>query len=524
MKLTRKYCNIKVVFVFFVLIIGAFSCKTDEEDVLFTGNDYQNMMQYIDADPNFELFKKIVEAGNMTDVLSSYNSNDGAAYTLFLPTNDAVELFISENDRYASLDALLQDLTYCAEIVRYHLIDGEIPSSDFPNGALADKTISNYFLTIFFREGDNEVSFSVNDEARVVMTDIDLDNGVIHLISRMLTPVVFTSYEWIIESQNFTIFAELLSKCGLADTMNAFELDELNRSVYNEYTVMAESDDLYAENGIYSFNDLVNTIDDIADSDYTNSTNAINKYARYHILEKSVFLDEFNTEVYNTYGDLPISVDLSDILKFNAGASVYDEIITDGDTTIIDYLQINLDESNKVTKSGAIHQLDHLLFPYLPGRKTVTFQFYEEPYINAIRNIEGTYVIDLDELEYIDMIGFDKIAYIKSTADVAGASNRDYIYTTGDIDFSFVTPKVLAGRYKLKLVLQRGSSNMASVQAYVDDEKVGVVIDLTKDSRTFRNFTVGTVEFVDYTTHNVKLSTVIPGALFIDRIIFEPIN
>lgn len=523
MKRTRYY-NITIVSVFFALLLGAISCKVDEEDVLFTGDDYQNMMQYIEADPNFESFKKIVEAGSMTDALSSYNSNGGSGYTLFLATNAAVDLFVDENERYASLDALVEDAAYCAEIVRYHLVNGRIPSSDFPNGALADKTISNYFLTIFFREGNDEVSYSVNDEAEVILTDIDLDNGVIHLIDKMLTPVVFTSYEWVTESNDFTIFAELLTQCGLADTLNAFELDELGREIYNEYTVMAESDELYAENGIHSFNDLVNTIDDLADQDFTNPENAVNKYARYHILELSVFLDEFATEVYNTYGDFPMSVDLTDILKFNAGSKVYDEIITEGDTLVVDYLQIKLEKSNIVTKSGAIHQLDHLLYPYLPGRKTVTFQFYEEPYINAVKNIEGTYLINLENLEYIDMIGEDRIIYVKSASDIEGASNRDYIATSGDIDFSFVTPKVLAGRYKLKLVLQRGASNMASVQALVDDKKVGVVIDLTKDSRTFRTFTVGTVEFSDYSTHTVKLSTVIPGALFIDRIIFEPIS
>jgi len=47
----------------------------------------------------------------------------------------------------------------------------------------------------------------------------------------------------------------------LADTLNALELDELGRQVYNEFTLLAESDLLYQANGIASFNDLVNIID-----------------------------------------------------------------------------------------------------------------------------------------------------------------------------------------------------------------------------------------------------------------------
>lgn len=526
MKTNRKIYNLSAIYLFIALIFTIASCKPDDvEDVLFTGDNYKNIMQYINDNPDYELFKQIVVSGKMVDALSSYNSNGGVNYTLFLPTNEGVNKYIDESFRFASIDDLINNSDYCAEIVRYHLVNGRIPSFDFPNGALAEKTISNFYLTISFKESDKGVLFSVNDESQVTTTNIDLDNGIVHIIDKMLEPVVFTSFEWIESNSNFSIFTELLSSCGLADTLNAFELDELGRKIYNEFTLFAESNALYASNGINSFTDLVNTIgtNENASSDLKDASNLVNQYARYHILEKSLFLDELTTDVYNTYGDLPVSVDLSNVLKINAQSKVYEQIIDNGDTTVIDYLQIKIDESNIVTRSGAIHQLDHLLFPYLPGRKTVTYQFYEEPIINAIKNYEGSYLISTDELEFINLTGSSRLTYTKSTTDVPGASSRDYITLSGDIDFSFVTTKILSGRYQLKLVLERGASNFASVQSFVDDKKVGVVIDLTKDSRTFRTFTVGTVEFSEYSTHVVRISTVIPGYVSIDRIIFEPI-
>jgi hypothetical protein len=184
---------------------------------------------------------------------------------------------------------------------------------------------------------------------------------------------------------------------------------------------------------------------------------------------------------------------------------------------------VNLETSNIVTRSGAIHQLDHLLYPFLPGRKTVTYQFYEEPVINALRTVEGNHTISDVDLEYISLIGTRSLTYVKSPTSISGNSNADYIDVSGDVDFSFKTPKILAGRYTLKVVLQRGYSYLASVQAYVDDTKVGVVIDPTVNSAVFSTFTLGTVEFTDYSSHTVKLSTVIPGRMMIDRIIFEPI-
>jgi uncharacterized surface protein with fasciclin (FAS1) repeats len=532
MKDKIKLNKLAVLNVFFVLLTGALSCTdTTEEDVLFTGSSYENIMQFIDTDADFSSFAKIVKSGRMEDVLSAYNSNGGNGYTLFLPTNEAVAKFINESERYATLEALVQDATYAAEIVRYHLVNGRIPSFDFPNGALPDRTISNFFLTIVFREVNGTITYAVNDEARVLTPDINKNNGMIHTIDKMLTPVVFTSFQWVDQSEDFTIFAELLSKCGLEDALNAYVLDELGREVYNEYTMFAESNALYAANGILSFDDLVKTIDPLASAsdDFTNTSHAVNKYARYHMLERSVFLDEFATGIYNTYDDFPISVDLDSIIKINIRTKVFDMIINHGDTIIINYLQVDLNNSNIVTKSGAIHQLDHLLYPFLPGRRTVTFEFYEEPKINALRNEPGTTTIYQDELEYISLIGTSSLLYTKSQTSI-GAFNNDYIEIRGDVDFIYKTPKILPGRYNLILRLQRGNSYLSSIQTFVDNQKVGIVIDAAQGSVTWTNFNVGTVDFADNTTHTIKLNTIIPGNLnspgriIIDRIILEPVQ
>ncbi len=535
MKINRNYSKIKVLHILLVLFIGFSSCEDElKKDVLFVGDSYENIMHYIDANPNYASFSKIVKSAKMTDVLSAYNNNGGDGYTLFLPTNEAVTKYIDESDRYTTLDELLQDAVYAAEIVKYHIVNGRIPSNEFPNGALAKRTISNYFLTIVFREENDAISYAVNDESKILISDIKKDNGTIHTIDKMLTPVVFTSYQWVQQKSNFTIYTELLTKCGLADGLNAFELDELGREVYNEYTLFAESDELYAANGIMSFNDLVNSIvtDGSTNQDFTNPTNLVNRYARYHILEKSVFLDEFATGVYNTYGESPVSLDLDSILKINKGTKIFDVIISKGDTINIDYLQVDLDQSNIVTRSGAIHQLDHILRPFVPSRKKVEYEFYEEPVINALRDIESSFYILDEYFKYISFIGTNYLIYTKSADDIDNCNNNDYIRVAGDVDFSFKTTKILAGRYRLRLVLERGYTYLASVQAYVDDTKVGVVIDATKavgrQGVGFNNIAgtsgvVGTVEFTSFTTHTVKLSTVIPGLMIIDRIIFEPI-
>jgi len=278
-------------------------------------------------------------------------------------------------------------------------------------------------------------------------------------------------------------------------------------------------------NAILSFNDLTTKIysTGVVDQDFTNKNNLVNKYARYHVIEKSVFLDEFKTDVYNTYGDSPISVDLEGILKFNTGTKNFDSITTNNVKTYINYIQIDLGKSNIVSRSGAIHQLNQVLYPFIPGRKAVTFEFYEEPIINTLSSIEGDHIINIADLKNISLVGLKSFNFINSSASLSGVLNTDYLKITGNFDFIFKTPKILAGRYTMKLVVNRGDVSYASIQTKVDNQNVGVILNLTDDTSGFKTVTLGTVEFWDFNSRTVKLSTIIPGTVLIDRIIFEPI-
>jgi len=148
-----------------------------------------------------------------------------------------------------------------------------------------------------------------------------------------------------------------------------------------------------------------------------------------------------------------------------------------------------------------------------------------------LKKREGSYIIDEDfELENISFTGVSYVNYVKSETAIDRCSNNDYIQIRGNFEFIFKTPKILEGRYELKLVMERGYSYLANIQAYIDDKKIGVVIDPTvtigHQGDGFNNVhgsEVGNVEFLGYTTHTIKLSAIIPGTLKIDRIILQPI-
>ncbi len=529
-------------FVYIVsLLLGLWSCKNDEPDevIFFNGDEYQNIMQYIDQNNEYSSFAKIVRSASMADVLSSYNHHlFGNGYTLFLPGNSAVQSFIDQNADYSNLEALLLDSTYARSIVRYHIINAETYSYEFPNGVLPDRTLSNFFLTVVFRTSGDSVKYAINDESALVHTNIVLSNGIVHTLDKMLTPVVYTSYDLLAKDSEFSIFTQMLDEVGLVAELNDSSYsDELRRNVYNEFTMFAESNSLYADNGIHFFKDLTNMISPNQE-DYTSEDNPLNIYAKYHILKQSYFLDEFSTSVYNTYASSPISVDLDIDLKFNVGTEIFDTLYAEGDTILVNYLLLDLDKSNVVSKSGAIHQLNHMLKPFNPSLKKVEFEFYEEAYINELKDISGTYYIDSSELDFVSFKGIEVITYerqdkamtIRKLDPVTKAYpnaddiDNDYITFDGNTELLYTLPKVLPGKYTLQLVCRRGDDDFASIKVFFDGVPVGDIIDLAVSPKTegYYYIDLGTVRFDGYETHEFKIETVIPGIVNLAKIVLQP--
>lgn len=512
------------------LLLGLFACQEKgEKDVFFTGDEYKNIMQFIDENPEYSDFASIIDAGKMRDVLSSYNNNGGGAYTLYLPDNDAVQAFIDERiangDIFDSLEKILENSKYSRELVMYHIVNAEIFSTDFPNGVLPDRTLSDNFLTVVFRENGDTVEFAINDKSKVEVADISLSNGVAHTIDIMLQPIVLTGYQTLAIDPNFSIFSKLLTEAGLVDTLNYFIVDETGREIYNEYTLFAESNSLYAANKINSFDDLVKMIAP-EDNDYTDPENAVNIFARYHILTESYFLDEFYTSVYNTYTKFPVSVDLDQDIWFNLG--VNDTIIDGNDTTVVEYLQARQEVSNILSKSGAIHQLDYILSPFKPGLKAVSFECYEEPLINQVKAFPGTYYFDDEDLFFIELLGATTIKYVNSETDIpmhqhGEDRDKDYIEFNTDA-FSYTLPNVLPGRYNLILVLHRGERGSANIQSYFDDKKVGDILDLSTatNGSKFYYTTLGTVSIDDYKSHTLSLKSISSGRIRLARVLLQP--
>jgi uncharacterized surface protein with fasciclin (FAS1) repeats len=517
-----------IIYIFLYLLIVGFSC-TDEPPTIVSFKDTFQLTIYDYLEENRETYSdfiSILESGGIYKTLSAKNPY-AEGYTLFLPDNEAVEVFINQNDQFATLDDLLADEDYVSTLSRYHVITKATHSNEFPFGAFPDRTLSGDELIVSFIIGSDSSYYKINNQAAVEKANTEVSNGFIHVIGSVLEPIAYTSYEWLANQPGYSIFREAVDITGIRPLID-LDLKAPGQESVPPVTIFIEHNDTLANYGIHSLNDLIERISPDK-SDYTNPSNQMYNFVGYHILKNNYFLDDFQNESsnYNTNSEVPILINgLGNDLAINKGKEILDTIIDGIDTTFIDFVGFVYDQSNIVTKSGSIHFLDRLLEVQSPSRSRATLEFREEAVINSLRSNIGTYKLD-DYREYMTRLEWtaDELFYVKEGTE-SSASDDDYIYTEGDFTIAYTIPQIVQGKYELILRANSFYRNNALIEVFIDGKKIGSTVDLTKGAsadRPFDNKNIGTITFNNYREHVIEIKALIPGRFTWDYIRFNPI-
>lgn len=116
------------------------------------------------------LAKALTEAG-LVDALSGKGP-----FTVFAPNDEAFAKVPAE-----TLNALLADKEKLVDVLKYHVVPGKLMARDVLGMSLI-KTLQGSPVTV-----SNGQSVMIQD-AILVKTDIEADNGVIHVIDSVLMP------------------------------------------------------------------------------------------------------------------------------------------------------------------------------------------------------------------------------------------------------------------------------------------------------------------------------------------------
>jgi uncharacterized surface protein with fasciclin (FAS1) repeats len=122
-------------------------------------------------------FKTLAAAVTAADLVSTLKGT--GPFTVFAPTDEAFAKLPA-----GTVEALLADLPKLTAILTYHVVAGKVMASDVMTlDGKSAATVNGALVSISTNDGVH-----LNGLSKVITTDIECTNGVIHVIDSVLLP------------------------------------------------------------------------------------------------------------------------------------------------------------------------------------------------------------------------------------------------------------------------------------------------------------------------------------------------
>ena len=173
----------------------------------------QSIVEIAVGNEDFSILVAALQKAELVDALSGEGP-----FTVFAPTNDAFVKLLGELGITAEQ---LLDHPQLADVLLYHVVAGNVLSTDLSNGMQA-ATLGGEEITVDLSSG-----VKIN-ESNVVTADVMATNGVIHIIDTVLVPSSFvlnaadlpdTVVDIALSSSDFSMLVSLLQKADLVSAL-----------------------------------------------------------------------------------------------------------------------------------------------------------------------------------------------------------------------------------------------------------------------------------------------------------------
>jgi transforming growth factor-beta-induced protein len=274
-----------------IALMGIFiltSCEKEEEQMKPVSD--MTIAEYASSDANFSMLVQALAKADLVNVL-----NGTGNFTVFAPTNAAFNALFTELG-ISGIDALTKETL--TPILLYHVLGTEAKSSMIATG---------YYSTLSPAQGSNlslkvDVSSGVklNKTTSVTAADVDVKNGVIHVIDKVLLPP--TVVDLALANDSFSILVQAVVKANLVSALSAS----------GPFTIFAPTN--------AAFQALFTTlgISGIADL----SAEQLTPILTYHVVSGNVLSTQLQAGNVPTLNGSTISVSLSPAPTINGTSSI----------------------------------------------------------------------------------------------------------------------------------------------------------------------------------------------------------
>ena len=140
-----------------------------------------NIVQLAQATPSLSILVEAVVAAGLAETLSG----DGP-FTVFAPNNDAFVSLLGELG--VTKDALLKDKALLTTVLTYHVLGAKVEKAAIPVGKKITSLQKGIFKIDVPAGGVLSITDGRNRNSKILATDIQASNGVVHVIDKVILP------------------------------------------------------------------------------------------------------------------------------------------------------------------------------------------------------------------------------------------------------------------------------------------------------------------------------------------------
>lgn len=286
------------------------------------------------ANPDFSILVAAVVKTNTVGFFAGSTLNG----TVFAPTNAAFAQLPAPFNSAAGINSITdpKDIKFLGQVLRYHVVLGQRKAAQLPNGGYNTykaATTPNDNKLYVSRSIANEVI--INGNTKVVAADIQADNGVIHVIDKVLFYPTKDLAQIAISNGGFTALVAALNKTGLTNTV---------MSPTTNVTVFAPTDAAFAQLPA-PLNNAAN-IKGITDA---GTINTLRTVLLYHLVGGRVFSADLREGI-----SVPMVAGGNTTITLAGGAKVKGSGNANGSNIVL---------TDLLARNGVIHVIDSVLLP-----------------------------------------------------------------------------------------------------------------------------------------------------------------
>ena len=363
-----------------LMFVFIYSCKEEfPEDRVYITEDELQISAFVEETENLSMTSELLHRSGYFNLLNAYGS-----YTLFAPTNDAWNAYLSSIGKSGMNE--LSDAEVTA-LFDFHVLVRSVDVRALNTGLLnvIDTTMSGMRHFADVRQGITRVEMNKNVN---ILSTYRLPNGFVYITNGVFRPRPENLYDYLL-TNGYSIFANAIEAVEMKDTLQSRFLYFQGSTVPYQprWTLFATPDDVYRSKGINNVTDLFSSVwGNAEDGEYATPDEAVLEYIRYHMVymwqgDQHFWINHrLTTSMFRLENIRTLAHGKGAVLNISPSSPIAPDPVING------HIKLNIAKSDVSFLNGVLHELTDVMYVD-KTKQLLDFYFFEAGEIFAERQL-----------------------------------------------------------------------------------------------------------------------------------------